>query len=139
MLFVNFISFLLHGADIITTSSYQASIEGFCQTLGVSLQEAHDLIGLSVTLATKAREWFLQKPEVSCSKHFQIKFDSISNLSTAQSNGKPRPLIAGSIGPYGAYLHDGSEYSGHYVDTMTIQVHQYFSYFWARIIIGNFS
>lgn len=41
---------------------------------------------------------------------------------TAKSKGKPCPLIAGSVGPYGAYLHDGSEYSGHYVDTMTTQV-----------------
>ena len=29
----------------------------------------------------------------------------------------PRPLIAGSIGPYGAYLADGSEYTGNYAVT----------------------
>ena len=28
--------------------------------------------------------------------------------------------IAGSIGPYGAALSDGSEYSGNYVDEMTV-------------------
>lgn len=26
------------------------------------------------------------------------------------------------MGPYGAYLHDGSEYSGNYMDTMTAEV-----------------
>lgn len=27
-----------------------------------------------------------------------------------------KPLVAGSIGPYGASLHDGSEYTGDYID-----------------------
>lgn len=31
------------------------------------------------------------------------------------------PLIYASIGPYGAMLHDGSEYTGSYCDTMTAQ------------------
>ena len=35
---------------------------------------------------------------------------------------RPRPLVAGSIGPYGAYQHDGSEYTGNYVDNMTVEV-----------------
>ena len=30
--------------------------------------------------------------------------------------------MAGSVGPYGACQHDGSEYTGKYVDSMTIQV-----------------
>ena len=30
--------------------------------------------------------------------------------------------MAGSVGPYGACQHDGSEYTGKYVDYMTIQV-----------------
>ena len=31
-------------------------------------------------------------------------------------------MIAGSIGPYGAFLHDGSEYDGRYVDIMSKEV-----------------
>lgn len=31
------------------------------------------------------------------------------------------PLIAGSVGPYGAYLHDGSEYTGNYTDSITTE------------------
>ena len=27
---------------------------------------------------------------------------------------RPTPLVAGSVGPYGAYLADGSEYLGNY-------------------------
>ena len=30
--------------------------------------------------------------------------------------------MAGSVGPYGACQQDGSEYTGKYVDNMTIQV-----------------
>ena len=33
-----------------------------------------------------------------------------------KSKGRLYPLIAGSVGPYGACLHDGSEYTGNYID-----------------------
>lgn len=32
-----------------------------------------------------------------------------------------RPLIAGSVGPYGASLHDGSEYTGSYAKTTSVE------------------
>lgn len=32
------------------------------------------------------------------------------------------PLVVGSVGPYGAHLHDGSEYDGSYADTTSVQV-----------------
>ncbi|KOB76038.1 5-methyltetrahydrofolate, partial [Operophtera brumata] len=31
------------------------------------------------------------------------------------------PLVVGSVGPYGAHLHDGSEYDGSYADTTSVQ------------------
>ncbi len=34
-----------------------------------------------------------------------------------------KPLVAGSIGPYGVSLADMSEYTGAYVDNMSTQVH----------------
>ena len=57
-------SFLLHGADIITTASYQASVNGYQKHLGVSASEALDLIGKSVTIAKEAKEWFMAQPQV---------------------------------------------------------------------------
>ena len=33
-----------------------------------------------------------------------------------------RPLVVGSLGPYGAFVADGSEYTGSYVDKLTTQV-----------------
>ncbi|AWI04854.1 homocysteine S-methyltransferase [Clostridium drakei] len=80
------------GADCAITSSYQASIEGFIKK-GFSKDEAISLIKRSVTIAKKARDDF---------------WEEASNRIN-----RPFPLIAGSIGPYGAYLADGSEYRGY--------------------------
>ncbi|MEW6084189.1 MAG: homocysteine S-methyltransferase [Chloroflexota bacterium] len=81
------------GADCAITASYQATVEGF-KKRGLSEQEAKALIQKSVTLAAQARDDFWAD----------------------ESNRKRRvkPFIAASIGPYGAFLADGSEYRGNY-------------------------
>lgn len=81
------------GADIAITASYQATVEGFAKR-GLSRAHALDLIKKSVKLAQDARDEFWSKEE--------------------NRNDRSRPLIAGSVGPYGAYLADGSEYRGDY-------------------------
>lgn len=82
--------YLEAGADFITTCSYQATIQGF-MNLGLNLMEAEKLLLYAVTLAEEARSKFLNQSKSS------------------------RPIyIAASIGPYGAYLADGSEYNGQY-------------------------
>lgn len=81
------------GADIAITASYQATVEGFAKR-GLSREQARDLIKKSVQLAQEARDEFWAK------KENQI--------------GRAYPLVAGSVGPYGAYLADGSEYRGDY-------------------------
>ena len=85
--------FLKAGADIIATSTYQASFEGF-RKAGYRQGQAESLMRLSVDLALLARENFWASGEYR--------------------NGRIRPLVAASIGPYGACLHDGSEYHGNY-------------------------
>jgi homocysteine S-methyltransferase len=84
-------AYLDAGAECVATASYQASREGFA-TQGLSAEAADELMRLSVRLARQAREEFL---EANPGTDFQ-------------------PLIAASLGPYGAMLHDGSEYSGDY-------------------------
>ena len=42
-----------------------------------------------------------------------------SSLGSMQDPSRHAPLIAGSVGPYGACQHDGSEYHGNYVDHMS--------------------
>lgn len=37
-------------------------------------------------------------------------------------SGQRCPLVAGSVGPYGAFLHNGSEYTGDYAEQMSVQV-----------------
>lgn len=48
-----------------------------------------------------------------------------TNLNSGCSGGledQRCPLVAGSLGPYGAFLHNGSEYTGDYAEKMSIQV-----------------
>jgi homocysteine S-methyltransferase len=80
------LAYFAAGAQVATTASYQASIGGFAQA-GIRQTEAENLIRRSVRLAQQAR--------ASC------------------ADGVDR-WIAGSVGPYGAALADGSEYRGDY-------------------------
>jgi homocysteine S-methyltransferase len=81
------------GADCAITASYQATFQGFAQR-GLSEDESANLMRLAVRLAVEARDEFWADP--------------------ANRVGRPKPLVAASIGSYGAYLADGSEYSGDY-------------------------
>ena len=88
-------SYVRAGSDIITTSSYQASIPAFVEA-GLTPEQAYDLLKETVFLAQKAIEnvW--------------------TGLSPEEQKQRPCPLVAGSVGPYAAYLADGSEYTGNY-------------------------
>ena len=88
-------SYVRAGSDIITTSSYQASIPAFVEA-GLTPEKAYDLLKETVFLARKT-----------------IK-NTWQALSTEEQKQRPYPLVAGSVGPYAAYLADGSEYTGDY-------------------------
>lgn len=79
------------GAQVAITASYQATAAGFAAR-GYDEAQSRALIGKSVELARKAREAYL-----------------------AENPQAGTLLVAGSVGPYGAYLADGSEYRGDYV------------------------
>ncbi len=85
--------FLDAGADCIVTASYQASLTGFARR-GLDADEGEALIRASVDLALEARQNFLDEND--------------------DSTVRARPLVAASVGPYGAFLADGSEYTGQY-------------------------
>lgn len=85
--------YLEAGADCIISASYQATIPGFMRT-GLSREEAFTLLQRAVALARQARDAFWQTAE--------------------PRGGRLRPLVAASVGPYGAYLADGAEYTGAY-------------------------
>lgn len=86
--------YLKAGADIIITSSYQLTFQGMKEA-GYSHEQAEDALWKSVEVAVKARDRYLAELDEDLPEDRQ-------------------PLIAASIGPYGAYLADGSEYRGEY-------------------------
>ncbi|MEE4216571.1 MAG: homocysteine S-methyltransferase [Xanthomonadales bacterium] len=85
--------FLEAGADVIATATYQASTAGLVRA-GLGHDEAGRLMRGAVGLAVDARDEFWSEPE--------------------NRAGRLRPLVAASLGPYGACQHDGSEYHGNY-------------------------
>jgi homocysteine S-methyltransferase len=81
------------GANVAVTSSYQASTPGLREHLGLPSEEhAKSMVRFSVELAKQARDDYIR-----------------------ETGGDERELwVAGSVGPYGAFLADGSEYRGDY-------------------------
>jgi len=80
------------GADCAITASYQATVDGLAAR-GLGEEAALDLIKETVHLAKRARDDFWQE-----------------DMRVV----RPKPLVAASVGPYGAFLADGSEYTGNY-------------------------
>lgn len=88
-------TYVAAGADLITTSSYQATLPGLVEA-GLTEKAAEQIIALTVRLAKAARDkvW--------------------GALNETEKAKRPYPLISGDVGPYAAYLANGSEYSGDY-------------------------
>ena len=86
-------SYLRAGADCVITATYQATFEGLAAR-GVTRAKAEAVFRRAVDLAIRARDRF--------------------RVDEASRTARTRPLVAASIGPYGALLADGSEYHGNY-------------------------
>jgi homocysteine S-methyltransferase len=87
-------SYLEAGADCLLTASYQLSAMGF-REIGLTDDDARAAIQYSVALAVQARRDYTQ--------------------SEINAGRKPRRIwIAGSLGAYGAALHNGAEFHGNY-------------------------
>jgi homocysteine S-methyltransferase len=86
------LDYLEAGADCVISASYQATVEGFVRR-GHDEAQAVELLLRSVRLAGEARDAFARTPA---------------------GRVRLRPLVAASIGPYGAARADGSEYTGDY-------------------------
>jgi homocysteine S-methyltransferase len=80
------------GADVAISASFQASFEGFAAR-GFDHDTADGLLRRSVELAQEARAaWWHGR----------------------ETDGRPFPLVAASVGPYGAVLGNGAEFTGDY-------------------------
>lgn len=88
------LAYLEAGADCVTTASYQASLPGLAER-GLTAGEAEAVLRRCSELALSARDAYWQR-------------------QAPRAGRRARPLVAASVGPYGAYLADGSEYVGAY-------------------------
>ena len=80
------------GADVAISASFQASFEGF-GARGLDRESAEGLMRRSVELAKEARAaWW----------------------EARTTDGRAAPLVAASVGPYGAILGTGAEFTGDY-------------------------
>ncbi len=107
------LDFLSAGADVISSASYQATIEGFVRS-GLEPNRARELIRMSVELCHRARARF----ELTNKASRQFDHDTIETIG-AENWFDPRghlvrKRVAASVGPYGAYLANGAEYTGDY-------------------------
>lgn len=85
-------AFFEAGADVAISASFQASFEGFAAR-GLDVEAAAGLLARSVELAREARAgWW----------------------GEAGRPDRPFPLVAASVGPYGAVLANGAEFTGAY-------------------------
>ncbi|XP_013111970.2 uncharacterized protein LOC106090350 [Stomoxys calcitrans] len=94
------LDFLESGAQIILSNTYQSSVDGFMKYLHLSREESIALIRSSCKLAKEARNMYMK------------------NVKECKGISEP-VLVLGSVGPYGATLHNGSEYDGSYATKMT--------------------
>lgn len=83
--------YLEAGADCITAAGYQATLQGLARE-GFSPQQSRDVLTRSVGLARDCRDAWVRRSK----------------------SERWFPLVAAGLGPYGAYLADGSEYKGQY-------------------------
>ncbi|KAF4040386.1 Homocysteine S-methyltransferase [Phytophthora infestans] len=89
-------NYFLAGADVATTVSYQASVDGFKREGVTALEDVEKLFAKSIDLGAQARD---------------------AAWNELQQSKRIKPLVGASIGCYGAALADGSEYRGDYGKT----------------------
>lgn len=89
------LAYLKAGADIITTSTYQASKCGLQKYGNLTDQEVSEIYASAVNVALGAKRTYQQE--------------------MADRNERAREIfINGSVGPYGGFLANGAEYTGEY-------------------------
>ncbi|KAL0284609.1 UNVERIFIED_CONTAM: Homocysteine S-methyltransferase 2 [Sesamum calycinum] len=104
------LDYLEAGANIIISASYQATLQGF-EAKGLSRKEGEALLEKSVKIACEARDIYYDR---ATKGSWDISGDVLTR--------KEHPvLVAASVGSYGAYLADGSEYSGIYGDNIGLE------------------
>lgn len=87
------LDYLEAGADCIVSATYQATLGGFVAS-GLTESEAERVLVRAVDTALACRNDYWARQ--------------------GHGSGRQRPLVAAGVGPYGAFLADGSEFTGDY-------------------------
>ncbi|XP_014470951.1 PREDICTED: homocysteine S-methyltransferase YbgG-like [Dinoponera quadriceps] len=98
------LDYLRAGAEVIETNTYQASVPGLMKYLNISMDESLALLAKAVELAKQAVDVYMKE-----------------RTNQGELVIGRKPLVAGSCGPYGACLHDKSEYTGAYGKSVSRQ------------------
>lgn len=116
-------AYLRAGADVISTASYQAGLPGL-MARGLSAAQARETLALSVRLARTERDRFVaeeagrkgapSRAEAASRTEAATRTETAGSAAAQADRPRFRPLVAASLGPYGALLADGSEYRGDY-------------------------
>ncbi|KAL2463786.1 Homocysteine S-methyltransferase 2 [Forsythia ovata] len=106
------LDYLEAGANIIISASYQATLQGF-ESKGLSREEGENLLRRSVEIAREARDLYYDRAAKG-------SWDNIGDKDGITPRRRP-VLVAASVGSYGAYLADGSEYSGIYGENVSLE------------------
>ncbi|WP_120727578.1 homocysteine S-methyltransferase [Streptomyces hundungensis] len=108
------------GAQVLTTAGYQATFEGFARR-GLSHRETERLLTKSVELARAAGQLSAAHGPSGVEPHGQgggagggVGWGRGEGEAPRSPAPPPAPWVAASVGPYGAFLADGSEYRGRY-------------------------
>ena len=97
---------LLHGDRNLVRAmavAWQATLQGF-QSRGVSREQSEALLRRSVQIAQEARAIFLEGRSKG-------PYAGRENKDDGSAERRRPVLVAASVGSYGAYLADGSEYT----------------------------
>ncbi len=89
------------GADVCTTATYQASVQGFLEE-GIVIGEVNQLFVKAVELCSGARDRFWEEYSMEENEN------PSSNSSQEEYVKRQKPLVAYSCGAYGACKADGS-------------------------------
>ncbi|MEZ4586600.1 MAG: homocysteine S-methyltransferase [Gemmatimonadales bacterium] len=98
-------AFLDAGADVLTTATYQTTFQGMAD-LGLPVARAERLLLEGVALARRAWGRRVERLEAAAER---ARSEGVTVVEAPAA-----PLVAASMGSYGAYRHDGGEYVGRY-------------------------
>jgi homocysteine S-methyltransferase len=127
-------NFVLAGADVVTTASYQCSRDGLFRELGIQGVAADRLLARSVTLAREATRMALVAIDARNRSAVEDKNRALGGAIASRMAGRvdakdtsagtleskdihrwrPAGLVAASVGPYGACVAGESEFGGGY-------------------------